>query len=173
MNVKEKLIAIQRSAAFSANNFEPVTEVKTKDILAIAAEFLALERRALKAEGQLEADGDMVLDAQESMREWRLRAEAAEAKMVPDGWEVCSPGWIERNGPCSCGEAPRIAFGNMGPHYHPKSLARSAPAVNLGPVSNCLSFFASVIKSGESWSETCQRDLDAARDTLRNIEEAQ
>lgn len=28
--------------------------------------------------------------------------------------------------------------------------------------SNCLSFFASVIKCGESWSETCQRDYDAA-----------
>ncbi|WP_313384809.1 hypothetical protein [Pantoea sp.] len=46
---------------------------------------------------------------------------------------------------------------------------RPAPAVSLAPVSNCLSFFASVIKSGESWSETCQRDLDAARETLRNI----
>lgn len=49
------------------------------------------------------------------------RAEAAEAKMVPDGWVTCSPEWIERNGPCSCGAAPRIAFGDIGPHYHPKS----------------------------------------------------
>lgn len=49
---------------------------------------------------------------------------------------------------------------------------RSAPAVSLNAVSNCLSFFASVIKSGESWSETCQRDLDAAREALSNIEGA-
>ena len=28
--------------------------------------------------------------------------------------------------------------------------------------SNCLAFFASVIKCGESWSDTCQRDYDAA-----------
>jgi len=27
---------------------------------------------------------------------------------------------------------------------------------------NCLAFFASVIKCGESWSDTCQRDYDAA-----------
>lgn len=47
-----------------------------------------------------------------------------------------------------------------------------APAVSLAPVSNCLSFFASVIKSGESWSATCQREMDAALESLRNIEEA-
>lgn len=49
---------------------------------------------------------------------------------------------------------------------------RPAPAVSLAPVSNCLSFFASVIKSGESWSATCQREMDAAWEALRNIEEA-
>lgn len=49
---------------------------------------------------------------------------------------------------------------------------RPAPAINLAPVSNCLSFFASVIKSGESWSATCQRDLDAAREALRDAQEA-
>ncbi|MBH3122416.1 helix-turn-helix domain-containing protein [Serratia ureilytica] len=27
---------------------------------------------------------------------------------------------------------------------------------------NCLAFFASVIKSGEPWTETCQRDYDTA-----------
>lgn len=27
----------------------------------------------------------------------------------------------------------------------------------------CLAFFASVIKSGESWSSTCQREYDAAQ----------
>ncbi|HHU0703765.1 hypothetical protein [Serratia marcescens] len=29
-------------------------------------------------------------------------------------------------------------------------------------IMNCLAFFASVIKSGEPWTETCQRDYDAA-----------
>lgn len=38
---------------------------------------------------------------------------------VPDGWEPCSHEWIERNGPNSCSEAPRIAFGPIGNHYHP------------------------------------------------------
>jgi hypothetical protein len=38
---------------------------------------------------------------------------------VPEGWEACSPEWIGRNGNCSCSEAPRIAFGAVGPHYHP------------------------------------------------------
>lgn len=38
---------------------------------------------------------------------------------VPEGWEPCSSEWIERNGPCSCGDAPRIAFGPTGNHYHP------------------------------------------------------
>ncbi|WP_370426161.1 hypothetical protein AB9Q52_011365 [Pantoea vagans] len=53
-----------------------------------------------------------------------------------------------------------------------KLFLHPAPAVSLAPVSNCLSFFASVIKSGESWSATCQREMDAAREALRNIEEA-
>ncbi|WP_312265121.1 hypothetical protein [Mixta calida] len=39
--------------------------------------------------------------------------------VVPDGWEACSPEWIERNGPCSCANAPRLAFGSVGQHYHP------------------------------------------------------
>lgn len=65
---------------------------KPQTILAIAEAFSARCSRALNAEGQLEADGDMVLDAQESMREWRLRAEAAEAKLaelVPDEMYGC------------------------------------------------------------------------------------
>lgn len=56
------------------------------------------------------------------------------------------------------------------PDFQVELFTRPAPAVNLTPVSNCLSFFASVIKSGESWSETCQRALDAAREALRNLE---
>lgn len=41
------------------------------------------------------------------------------SRVIPDGWEPCSPEWIERSGPCSCAEAPRIAFGHIGNHYHP------------------------------------------------------
>ncbi len=44
---------------------------------------------------------------------------AESVQVVPEGWDPCSPEWIERNGPCSCAEAPRIAFGSIGNHYHP------------------------------------------------------
>ncbi|HFZ1920740.1 TPA: hypothetical protein ACIJX2_000159 [Serratia marcescens] len=40
--------------------------------------------------------------------------------------------------------------------------APPAPAVP-SEIMNCLAFFASVIKSGESWTETCQQDYDVAR----------
>lgn len=39
--------------------------------------------------------------------------------------------------------------------------APPAPAVPR-EIMNCLAFFVSVIKSGESWTVTCQRDYDAA-----------
>lgn len=48
-----------------------------------------------------------------------LAALDREPVAVPDGWEPCSPEWIERNGQCSCSAAPRIAFGPIGNHYHP------------------------------------------------------
>lgn len=48
----------------------------------------------------------------------------------------------------------------------------SSDLPDLSPINNCLAFFASAIKSGESWSSTCQRDYDAALSILRNIEEA-
>lgn len=44
---------------------------------------------------------------------------APQPAAVPDGWEPCSHEWIERNGPNSCSEAPRIAFGPIDNHYHP------------------------------------------------------
>ena len=77
------------------------------------------------------ANPDNILAIAEAFRALEKRAEAAEAKVVPDGWVTCSPEWIERNGPCSCGAAPRIAFGDIGPHYHPKSFTRPAPAVSM------------------------------------------
>ncbi|EPR3505710.1 hypothetical protein QZQ41_13750 [Serratia marcescens] len=36
------------------------------------------------------------------------------------------------------------------------------PLIAPAKVIKCLSFFASAIKSGEPWTETCQRDYDAA-----------
>lgn len=45
--------------------------------------------------------------------------EAEPVQAAPEGWVPCSPEWIERYGPCSCAEAPRIAFGSIGNHYHP------------------------------------------------------
>ncbi|MGK2908781.1 MAG: hypothetical protein ACSLE1_03130 [Sphingobium sp.] len=35
-----------------------------------------------------------------------------------------------------------------------------------GAIGNTLAFFASVIKSGEPWTETCQRDYAAAQNAL-------
>lgn len=47
---------------------------------------------------------------------------------IPEGWEPCSPEWISRNGPCACAEAPRIAFGPIGKHYHPSIWHKPAKA---------------------------------------------
>lgn len=52
---------------------------------------------------------------------------APPAPVIPEGWEPCSPEWIDRNGPCSCGESPRIAFGTTGTHYHPHIWHKPAP----------------------------------------------
>lgn len=49
----EKLNALERSAKYNADNFEPVTVAGTKDILAIAEAFRALEQRAEAAEAKL------------------------------------------------------------------------------------------------------------------------
>ncbi|GEM_PF-4518864 len=48
-----------------------------------------------------------------------LRAAPPVPVKLPDGWEACTPEWINRNGPCSCANAPRLAFGSVGQHYHP------------------------------------------------------
>lgn len=103
--------------------------------------------------------------------EWQHSAEAAEAKLaelenqdpVADVVPWNHPNIPER----TCDVNLRLLDIKPGPLF-----TRPAPAVSLATVSNCLSFFASVIKSGESWSETCQRDFDAARESLRNIKEA-
>ncbi|EPP4478851.1 hypothetical protein LD849_08165 [Salmonella enterica] len=46
--------------------------------------------------------------------------------------------------------------------YSDEFRERPAPVVPK-EVSRCLGFFASVIKSGEPWTATCQREYDAAR----------
>lgn len=58
----------------------------------------------------------------------KVAATRAAPPSLPEGWVSCSPEWIERNGPCSCSEAPRIAFGNIGPHYHPAVYSAAPPA---------------------------------------------
>lgn len=49
------------------------------------------------------------------------KLDAMAVDIALNGWVACSPEWIGKNGPCSCEAAPRIAFGNIGPHYHPQS----------------------------------------------------
>lgn len=78
----DKLNALERSAKWNADNFEPVTVAGTKDILAIAEAFRELEQRAEAAETVLERESDIHIDTAASMREWRLRAEAAEAQLA-------------------------------------------------------------------------------------------
>ncbi len=52
----------------------------------------------------------------------------APQSVIPEGWEPCSPEWIERNGGCSCADAPRIAFAPIGNHYHPHMYYKPQPA---------------------------------------------
>lgn len=56
----KELKVVERIAKRNADNFEILSQVRTKDILAIADAFRALEGRA----------------------------EAAEAKLIPDGWKL-------------------------------------------------------------------------------------
>ncbi|MGQ1888212.1 hypothetical protein [Serratia marcescens] len=53
----------------------------------------------------------------------------------------------------------KMRYDNAAPGM--RSVAYSSPGVPR-EVMNCLAFFASVIKSGEPWTDTCQRDYDAA-----------
>lgn len=271
----KELNALERSAKWNADNFEPVTVAGTKEIIAIAEAFRALEQENILLKQGCE-NNPLVHE----MIDWKERAEAAEAdnrnysellsyhidrqvkaeaklaeleKQEPiyqymtvsmldetcleERWHDCSKErFDEANSEL---EGARIVYRQQQPiiadglhpdtadlvitfaealarklrrseekygwsdgwkdsdwkekcladfHHHiskgdPLDVAaycafmvhhgwktRPAPAVSLAPVSNCLSFFASVIKSGESWSATCQRDLDAARAILRNIQ---
>lgn len=60
--------------------------------------------------------------------ELKAERDALATEAMLQGWVACSPEWIERNGACSCETAPRIAFGDIGPHYHPHSFAQATDA---------------------------------------------
>ncbi|WP_205954170.1 hypothetical protein [Pantoea stewartii] len=60
--------------------------------------------------------------------ELQQKLDAMAADIALNGWVACSPEWIDKNGPCSCEAAPRIAFGNIGPHYHPQSFTSATEA---------------------------------------------
>lgn len=79
------------------------------------------------------------------------------APVVPEGWEPCSPEWIERNGQCSCAEAPRIAFGPIGEHYHPHLWQKSAPVVPD--------------ETFDEWSRRCEIQLTLCRPEFREVAE--
>lgn len=85
----EKLNALEQSAKWNADNWEPVTVASTKDILAIAEAFRALERG--QCGGALlereEHHVSVVTELLKRISELEQRAEAAEAKlagMLPD-----------------------------------------------------------------------------------------
>lgn len=107
---------------------------------------------------------------------WQQRAEAAEARLAelaqqkPIGW--LNDAYLGRG--VIDGEVGQDDFGpGYIPIYsHPfnDSPAPAADLPNMSSVKGCLAFFASTIRSGESWSSTCQREYDAALYVLRKIE---
>lgn len=85
MNVKEKLNALERSAKFNAENWEPVTVAGTKDILAIAAEFRALEQRAEAVEEKLvELEKQKPIGTVSIAMDWNTHRNIATVNMRPD-----------------------------------------------------------------------------------------
>ncbi len=54
----------------------------------------------------------------------------------------------------------KMRYDNAAPGM--RRIVYPAPMTVPAEVIKCLSFFASAIKSGEPWTETCQRDYDAA-----------
>lgn len=137
-----------------------------------AAEAKLYRQESIIPEGLTRCTAELVMDFAKALAEKLHRSEQKY------GW---SDGWKESDWQDKCladfhrhiskGD-PRDVAAYCAFMWHHEWPTRPAPAVSLNPVSNCLSFFASLIKSGESWSETCQRDLDAAREALRKIEEA-
>lgn len=78
----EKLKALDQSAKWNADNWEPVTVASTKDILAIAEAYRVLEQRAEAAEREHARESIQHIDTLEALRDTLQRAEAAEAKLA-------------------------------------------------------------------------------------------
>ena len=64
----------------------------------------------------------------------------------------------------------RIDWHYIGGRVHIKALSSLAMQVStLSDISRCLGFFASAIKSGEPWTDTCQREYDTALAALQRL----
>lgn len=120
--------------AFLNDDMGTPSEVKALAEFALAAheqEPVACEFAGWQAKKH---GGNWVTIRKEDVNHYRFNEEVpvrivftAPQTVVPEGWEPCSPEWIERNGPCSCAKAPRIAFGPIGNHYHPHMYHNPAP----------------------------------------------
>jgi len=155
MNILNELVELANKANVAGQGSPEMADFRVTanpdTILAIAEAFRALEQCAEAAEAKLAELGASV-----PVYQYESAIYNEENGDTDWYWDDCDKGFYDQYDP----SRRRILF------------TRPAPAINLAPVSNCLSFFASVIKSGESWSATCQRDLDAARRALRDAEEA-
>lgn len=75
-------LAKQAKYALIAPSPKQAISAKPETILAIAEAFRSLEQEKEAAESALERESDIHIDTAASMREWRLRAETAEAKLA-------------------------------------------------------------------------------------------
>ena len=165
------------SGCDKSSNAAFIAAANPETILAIAEAFRTLEQENIRLKQGCE-NNPLVHE----MTDWRERAEAAEAKLAEMEKQEPRHFYREHNSyngmKTDWTEVSAEQLKHLKEIIDPETaeiielFTRPALAVSLAPVSNCLSFFASVIKSGESWSATCQREMDAAREALRNIEEA-
>ncbi|WBG90065.1 hypothetical protein N5580_13310 [Pantoea piersonii] len=135
----EKLKALEQSAKWNADNWEPMTVASTKDILAIAEAFRALENEAQKnLEGAL-AWQQRAEAAEADAKEWRKKAmtqcakrEVAEAKLAeldrqePVAWRYRTTNIHGEPNPDWTFSDIDSLMGLYQPLY-----ARPAPAINL------------------------------------------
>ena len=118
----------------------------------------------LRAGNKLEQLYSMAEQMETNYAELQQKLDALAADIALNDWVACSPEWIDKNGPCSCEAAPRIAFGNIGPHYHPKSFTTATDAYlnsvraegvemfnkhfNCADISDDITHFAAQLRSG-------------------------
>lgn len=91
---------------------------------------LAYQRLSI---ADMEAIWGALEKSDKSYAELKGQRDALAVEELLKGWVPCTPQWIERNGQCSCETAPRIAFGDIGPHYHPDSFARANGKIEWVP----------------------------------------